>query len=110
LNHRNSIETWSAEPFAFNYPDSTFDFTDAITKAFGSNMVQVEPGVFAIQSGDVNQDDLVESADYSLVENDASQFLFGYFSTDLTGDGLVESADYSIVENKSGMFLFSITP
>ncbi|MBK6445643.1 MAG: hypothetical protein IPF81_10185 [Bacteroidetes bacterium] len=110
LNHRNSIETWSSTPFTFNDPDTTYNFTDANTKSFGSNMVQVETGVYAIQSGDVNQDDLVESADYSLVENDASQFLFGYFPTDLTGDGLVESADYSIVENKSGMFLFSITP
>ncbi|MFN8143190.1 MAG: hypothetical protein U0073_02120 [Bacteroidia bacterium] len=110
LNHRNSIETWSATSFAFNLPDTTYDFTNSNAKSFGNNMILVEPGVYAIQSGDVNQDDIIESTDYSEVENDASQFLFGYFSTDLTGDGLVESADYSIVENKVSLFLFAITP
>ncbi len=61
-------------------------------------------------AGDINKDGLIESTDYSAVENAAIQFLFGYEPTDLNGDGLVEAADYSLVENNSLLFLFTITP
>ena len=59
---------------------------------------------------DVNQDGLVESTDYSDVENASQIFLSGYELTDLTGDGLVESADYSLIENNSQLFLIYSTP
>ncbi|HRH67850.1 MAG TPA: proprotein convertase P-domain-containing protein, partial [Bacteroidia bacterium] len=74
IQHRNSLETWSATPVVFNGSSVNYDFTTALNKAFGSNQVQVSPGKFAIRSGDVNQDGLIESADYSAVENNSQVF------------------------------------
>lgn len=110
VRHRNSIETWSSTTFQWNDPDTLYSFSDSASSAFGSNEVEVAPGVFAMHGGDVNQDGIIESADYSEVENAASQFLFGYEPSDLNGDGLVESGDYSFIENKASQFIFAITP
>ena len=39
--------------------------TIATNNAFGDNQVQVEPGVFAIYSGDINQDGFISTEDIS---------------------------------------------
>ena len=72
-----------------------YDFTTLVTKAYGNNLHALGDGNFAIWSGDVNQDGIVESTDYSSVENSSQNFVFGYVNDDLTGDGIVESSDYS---------------
>ena len=61
-------------------------------------------------SGDVNQDKTIDGTDVGRVDNDAANFVGGYVVTDLTGDNLVESADYSLVENNSQLFLFIARP
>ena len=84
--------------------------------AYGSQMVLVATGRWALWSGDCSnfgspgQDGFVESSDYSAIENDSQNFLFGYNVTDITGSGLVESADYGLVENNSQLFIISSHP
>lgn len=109
LSHQNALQTWSSMPISIT--DSVlYDFTTAAGKAYGNNMVEVENGVWALWSGDTNQDYLIDSTDYSAIENDVVAFAFGYLSTDLTGDGVVESADYSLIDNNAQLFLSSVHP
>lgn len=70
--------------------------------AYGDNQAQVEPGVFAIYSGDVNQDGFIASDDVVLVDNDNLLSLFGgYFLTDLNGDSFVASDDVVIADDNN---------
>jgi hypothetical protein len=88
----------------------SYDFTNAISKAYGSNMMDLGDGNFALWSGDVTQDGEIESADYSEIENAVQQFIFQYHVDDVTGDNQVESADYSLIENNVQLFLFVSRP
>jgi hypothetical protein len=110
LRNRNHLETWSAVPVPFLEAGTAYDFSDAAGKACGANQTEIEPGIWGIWSGDVNQDQLIEATDYSLVENAVVSFSFGYVPEDLTGDQLVEASDYSLIENNLLLFLFVITP
>lgn len=48
VKHRNALETWSANPVTLS-SGGTYDFSNAITKAFGSKQINVSAGVFALQ-------------------------------------------------------------
>ena len=84
------------------------DCQTSANNAFGDNQIQVEPGVFAIYSGDVNQDGFISSDDVVLVDDDNLAGTFGgYFLTDLNGDSFVSSDDVLIVDanNSTGIFV-----
>ena len=66
--------------------------------AYGDNQVEVEPGVFAIYSGDINQDGYVDIVDYPLFEADQLALASGYLPADLNGDGYVDIVDYPLFE------------
>lgn len=109
LRHRNAMETWSAAPISFSGTVS-YDFTTAANKAFGSNQANMGGGVFALWSGDVNQDGMIETSDYTRMENDVLAILFGYHVCDLTGDGMVETSDYTLMENNVLQIIFVSKP
>jgi hypothetical protein len=109
VKHRNAVQTWSANPVSIG-ATSSYNFTTAANKAFGDNMKEVSPGVWAFYTGDLNQDDLIDLTDYSIWETDNNNFEFGNFPTDLNGDGLVDLSDYSIWETNSNAFIFSFYP
>lgn len=76
--------------------------------AFGDNQIQVEPGVFAIYAGDVNQDGFIGGDDVDIVDQDNLAGIFGiYTATDITGDGFVGGDDVNIVDvnNLTGIFV-----
>lgn len=73
-------------------------------------MVQMEPGVFALKTGDVNQDKFINSADDIKMDADLGLMQFGYFACDLNGDRIVESTDYSMLENRSSLLIFTLSP
>ncbi len=98
LNHRNALETWSSTPILMN-SITTFDFTTALSKAYGNNMIEVPVGAFAFFSGDVNQDLSIDSIDIALIEISVYNTDIGYVVTDITGDGIVESSDWGLEEN-----------
>jgi len=120
VTHRNALETWSGNPVALS-GTSTYDFTTAATKAYGSNMVQVEPGIWAIYSGDISdanltglglgyQDGIIEAQDYLDMENAVAIIKTGYVYEDITGDGIVEAADYLLIENAVAAIRFTVHP
>ncbi len=110
VKYKNAIETWSALPQTVGLTPLTYNFTNAANKAFGANMVQVTPGVYAFYSGDINQDTNIDNLDYSVWEEDVNNFMSGYYPTDLNGDGNVDNLDYSIWETNSNNFIYSINP
>ena len=109
VKHRNSLQTWSAAAVAFGTTTS-YDFTTAVTKAYGDNMVEVETGVFAIFTGDINQDEFVDPYDYPSFEFDNVTFANGYLRTDLNGDGYVDPYDYPVFELNNVNFVMSAHP
>lgn len=107
----NSLETWSANPVAMTANSSTvfYNFTTAITQAFGSNLALVGTK-WCILSCDVNQDGIVDGADLADVEN--NQGLGGdsspLYASDVNGDGYVDASDIAWTENNLG--LLSVIP
>lgn len=114
VKHRNSVETWSSTVIKFTQftKQSSYNFTDLITRAFGNNMQQVDtsPVRFAVYSGDVNQDGTIDLSDGSLIDNDAFNFASGYLSTDINGDEVSDLADAVFADNNSFNFVGKITP
>ena len=100
------METWSAQSVFFGSSSVSYDFTGALNKAYGNNQNNLNDGYFGLWSGDISdivygvgfQDGVIESQDYSDLENALTVTLLGYKPEDLTGDGVVESSDYSLME------------
>lgn len=98
LKTRNAIETWSANPVLIG-PTTTYNFTTAASQAYADNQVEVEPGIWAIYSGDISQDGAIDAFDYLLLEPDIIDGNFGYLLSDLNGDGVVDTFDYLVMES-----------
>jgi len=111
VKHRSALQTWSANPVAMSTTVS-YDFSDADTKAYGSNMVQVSasPSVWAFFSGDVVVDENMDLLDLGAVESDISNFGYGYLPTDLNGDGNVDLLDSPMLETNISGFIYSNHP
>lgn len=97
LRHRNGLKSWSAAPVAV-VPNGQYNFTSSAMQTYGANSVEMEPGIFAIYSGDINQDDALDVFDYLQMEPDIIFGNFGYLAEDVNGDGSVDSFDYLILE------------
>ncbi len=110
MKHRNTLETWSASPVLFNSSSMNYDFTNAASKSYGSNQVPLGDGNYAIWSGDVNQDGVINTVDLTSLEGSLLGYLVGYYSQDLDGDHLVETADYCLIENNLPLLLMISKP
>jgi hypothetical protein len=109
INHRNSIQTWSAAPVTL-IPNTLFDFSVNAAQAYGGNMIDMGSGVYAMYTGDLNIDENIDLLDLGLLEQSISNFDFGYFSTDLNGDANVDLLDAPIMEINVNSFIFSSHP
>lgn len=78
--------------------------------ALGDNQIEVEPGVFAIYSGDVNQDGNIDISDSPIIEAGIANGDFGYLVADLNGDGNVDISDLPILETNIALGIFAVTP
>jgi hypothetical protein len=111
VKHRNGLQTWSAGAMPLSTATTTvYDFTLSASQAYGNNMVEVEPGVWAFYSGDISLDENIDLTDLNLYENDALNFLFGYLPTDINGDGTVDLLDAPILDNNINAFIFTMRP
>lgn len=115
IKHRNSIETWSR--LNINIANMatgeiSYDFTEDSTMAFGFNQVKVNesPLKYAIYSGDIDQDGIIDLTDLVRVFNDAQEFMTGYQICDLTGESIVDLSDVLIAFNNSFKFVERISP
>lgn len=109
INHRNSIETWSANPVAFGSDNVYYSFTQDPQFSYNSN-VKLLGNSWCIYGGDVNQDDVIDTGDMTPVDNDASSFATGYLSTDVNGDGVIDTGDMTIVDNNTSGFISASYP
>jgi hypothetical protein len=89
---------------------TSYDFTTAASQAFGDNMIEIETGVFAMYTGDMNQDEYIDAFDYPQYSDDNNNFASGYYSTDLNGDGFVDAFDYPVYSDNNNNFVMSIHP
>jgi FG-GAP repeat len=113
MKHRNSIETWSSGYVTFYSGNAGYyNFVYPQSAAYGNNEIKVSdiPEKYALYSGDVNQDGIVDLSDNELIDNDANNFLSGYVRTDLTGDNFVDLADLTIADNNAFNFVSVIRP
>ena len=110
VKHRSAIQTWSAFPVTVGSTPVSYNFTTAASQAYGSNQIEVSPGVWAFYSGDIVVDENIDLLDVGAVENDISNFSYGYVSTDLNGDGNVDLLDSPVVEANISNFVFSYHP
>lgn len=100
VKHRNSLETWSSGSVNYTAAVNTnYNFTSAVTQAYGSNMV-LKNGRWCFYSGDINQDGFINGNDFTFY---SGQFgTSGYLNSDLNGDGVVNGNDFTIFSNNFG--------
>lgn len=102
---KHSIRTQSANPISFAATTGTYDFTTSPSQAYGNNLAGTA-APYEIYNGDVTQDDIVDGADGSDVDNDAANFTAGcYIRTDVNDDGVVDGSDATIVDNNAANFV-----
>lgn len=109
INHRNSIETWSASGQKFLANSLYYDFTASASQAFGNNLKQ-KGNLFCVYGGDVNKDEIVDLTDLVFIYNKASKFTSGYTIGDLNGDQIVDLTDLIIAYNNSSAFISVVHP
>ena len=82
--------------------------------AYGDNQIIVDHiagvPVFAIYSGDINQDGSVDIYDFPLYDADNLAFGSGYLPTDLNGDGSVDIFDFPIYDANNLAFVGIVRP
>jgi hypothetical protein len=101
IKHRNSIETWSAEPQEFSSVNLNYDFTDSQTKAYGNNL-KLKSGKWCIYGGEIaNADQYIDGDDVTAAFN--AQGLSGYVIQDVTGDNYVDGDDVTLIFNNQGV-------
>ncbi len=110
IKHRNSIETWSANPVKCTL-DTEYDFSKSDTQAYKDNQVQVEDGVWALYTGDITQNGKIDEEDFKLFDEDSFNGVNGvYVATDLNGDGFVDGNDFPILDNNMNLKIHSMNP
>ncbi len=108
--NRNHLETWSATPITFVAGNASYNFTTALSQAYGSNQVTYS-GVATLYGGDVNQDGTIDASDGADVDNDAFNFVSGNQRvTDVTNDQTTDASDAAITDNNAFNFVGVVTP
>ncbi len=107
----NHLRTWSSSSsVVFTAGTGSYNFTDLITKAFGSNQAG-SSAPFSFYGGDINQDGTIDITDLGLIDNDAFNFLSGCrISTDVNSDGTVDVTDGAITDNNVSNFVSEVSP
>jgi len=110
IKHRNSIETWSASPINITALGATYNFSNAANKAFGDNLSDMGNSVFAIYSGDINQDGSIDFSDYPDLDIANNSGVLGYNVNDLNGDASVDFNDYPLLDINSNNGIIAMRP
>ena len=110
VKHRNSNETWSANPVLISSNNTSYDFSLSASKAFGNNLQNMGNGVFAIFVGDINQDGAIDFNDYPSLDISSNNGDLGYNSTDLNGDASTDFNDYPILDINSNYGIYTNRP
>lgn len=110
INHRSTLQTWSADSVTVGIAPAYYDFSNASSKSYGDNVVQVDNNIWAFYSGDVNHDENLDLLDLILVDLGILNFDYGYKATDLNGDGNVDLLDPVSIEDNILNYIFASHP
>ena len=106
----NMIETWSANPQTIGAAPLSYNFSTAAAQAYGDNLREMEPGIFACYQGDLNQDGALDNSDLDNILPDIDGSAFGILATDLNGDGALDNSDLDNIFNNINNSLFANYP
>jgi hypothetical protein len=111
LQHRNAVETWSANPVTIN-GNTAYNFSTAAAQAFGDNQKDISGNgtLFALYSGDNVKDGNIDLYDLNAIESDIIDFAYGYYTTDINGDGNVDLYDLLWPEENVTGFVYAVHP
>ena len=110
VNHRNSVETWSASPVQLNSTTS-YSFSSSASQTYGSNETLTYDNLYyAIYSGDINQDGAIDATDFLILDADIGNGDFGYIPTDLNGDVAVDASDFLVLDPNVQNGVGAVTP
>jgi hypothetical protein len=111
VKHRNAIETWSAQPINMGAVVN-YDFRTSASKAYANNQVDVSGNgtIWALFTGDINQDQNVDLLDMPILEEDIALYMYGYTATDLNGDGNTDLLDVIYLDYGIANYVFSYHP
>lgn len=113
IRHRNSIAIWSALPVALSQlTTNNYDFSSDPSSAFSNWLAEdFSDGVYALFTGDINQDEFIDPSDYVQYDYDNSQALCcDYHVTDLNGDGFIDTSDYPFFDLNNALGVMVIRP
>ena len=102
VSHRNTVVTSSASLVNFSAGvTTTYDFSTSASQAFADNQIMVDSGVYAMYTGDLNQDGYIDANDFPLYDTDNNSGLYGNYATDMNGDGYVDANDFPIFDSNN---------
>jgi len=110
IRHRNSLETVSSTPVSFASGAISQSFGTP-AKVFGSNLgISIDPGYYLIYAGDVNQDGIINTQDFTGIDSDSYNYVTGYLATDVDGNGAIDTNDYISIDNNNFNHIGAIRP
>ena len=93
IKTRNHLETVSASAVSFASTKITYDFSNAASKAYGSNQKLLNTGVYGLYAGDIDQNGSINGNDIGPINTGSKDGAQGYIVSDITGDGYVNISD-----------------
>jgi hypothetical protein len=99
----------SALPASFAGNIITWNFSTSAAMAYGNRLKNIG-GIYVIYGGDVNQDGVVDTSDFTGVDNDSFNYVTGYLDTDVDGNGVIDTRDFIIIDNNNFNYIDAIHP
>ncbi len=101
VNHRNSVETWSANPVILT-TSTMYSFASSASQAYASNQATTFDALYAaMYSGDINQDGAIDGSDFLEFDPASQAGAGGYEVADVNGDGAVDGSDFLVFDPNS---------
>ena len=110
IRHHNSLMIVSATAVSFENANINKSFSTP-ADVYGGKLKQMTDNRYAIFTGDVNQDNIIDLSDVSSIYNVYSIGGFsGYIPEDVSGDGEITKTDTEFIELGSSKAIKSATP
>jgi len=113
MNQRNTITTWSNAGIGYTRGAAiSYNFISPSGQAFANNQKHVclPSDRWAMFSGDINKDGVIDGSDNAAIENDAFNFVSGDVVTDLNCDDFVDGTDVGFADNNAQNNVAEIKP
>jgi len=112
IRHRNHLAVMSAEHVELkNSGTILYDFTRNKNQYYGTDACkELEPSLWGLWAGDINQDKQITTMDYTSWYNSARVGDSGYRVTDINFDGQVTTMDYTLWYNNARLGASSKVP